>query len=226
MTVELIIFDCDGVLVDSEAIYIDVELEFLARAGAHFERSAYVRTFMGLSLDEWRGRVHAEIVDRTGGPPAADLFDELDAHLLRAFEERLAPLPGARAAVSGLDLRRCVASSTPLRRLHWKLRHTGLLDLFAPHLFSAEMVVRGKPAPDLFLHAAATLDADPGRCVVVEDSVNGVAAGRAAGMRVIGFTGGAHCLADHGAVLGATGAELIIDRFADLAPALARLDSA
>jgi HAD superfamily hydrolase (TIGR01509 family) len=221
--VEAVIFDCDGVLVDSEAIYIDAELEYLAGAGVRFERAGYVQAFMGLSPVEWRRRLSAEMLARTGRVPAAGFFTTLDAFVMEAFETRLTALPGAREAVAGLDMVRCVASSTPLERLTWKLRRTGLLDLFAPHLFSAEMVPRGKPAPDLFLHAATTLGVDPRRCVVVEDSVNGVRAARAAGMRAVGFTAGSHCLDGHDATLVAGGADVVIDAFADLRATLDRL---
>jgi len=218
--VDAVVFDCDGVLVDSEVVYIDAELEYLAGAGVRVERAAYVEEYLGLAPAEWRMRLSAEMLARTGHPPAAGFFAALDAFVLRAFEARLAPLPGARAAVAGLDLVRCVASSTPLERLTWKLRRTGLLDLFAPHVFSAEMVPRGKPAPDLFLHAAAALGIVPQRCAVVEDSVNGVRAARAAGMRVIGFTAGAHCLDGHDGTLMAAGAETVVDAFADLRAAI------
>jgi HAD superfamily hydrolase (TIGR01509 family) len=219
----MVIFDCDGVLVDSEAIYIDAELEFLAAAGLPFERRAYMRTFMGLAADEWRARVGAEIAARTGRPPAVDFFASLDSFIMRAFEARLVALPGVHEAVANLEPSRCVASSTSLERLTWKLAHTGLLELFAPHVFSAEMVERGKPAPDLFLHAATTLDVDPRRCVVVEDSANGVLAGKAAGMGVIGLTAGSHCLDDHAALLAGSGADVVISAVADLSSAVDRL---
>jgi HAD superfamily hydrolase (TIGR01509 family) len=223
--VELIIFDCDGVLIDSEAIYIDAEMRHLADAGVRFERAAYVRTYMGLAPDEWRARLATEMRARTGRPPAADFFGSLDSFVAQAITTRLRALPGARDAVGGLDLQRCVASSTPLERLRWKLQHTGLLDLFVPHLFSAEMVTRGKPAPDLFLHAAAMLGVAPRRCVVVEDSVNGVRAARAAGMGVIGLTAGAHCLDGHAATLRAEGADVVIDTFADLDAAVGEVSA-
>jgi beta-phosphoglucomutase-like phosphatase (HAD superfamily) len=103
------------------------------------------------------------------------------------------------------------------------LEHTGLADLFSPRIFSADMVDRGKPAPDLFLHAAATLAIEPRHCVVVEDSANGVIAGKAAGMKVIGFTGGDHCLADHEAILIDSGAQVVIDDFAQLGSTISRL---
>ena len=217
---EAIIFDCDGVLVDSEAIYVDAELEFIARAGVRFERGAYIRTFMGLAPDEWRRRLSAEMRARTGRSPAPGFFVSLDAFVMEAFEAGLAALPGARKAVANVRALRCVASSTPLERLTWKLQRTGLLDLFTPHLFSADMVSRGKPAPDLFVHAAATLGVEPRHCIVVEDSVNGIRAARAAGMGAIGFTAGTHCLDGHAADLVANGADVVIDAFADLDAAI------
>lgn len=221
--VEMIVFDCDGVLVDSEAIYVDAELRFLAQAGVSFDRASYMRTFMGLAPDEWRERLSAHVPMQTGNPLPGDFFETLDAFVVRAFETALVAVPGVRGAVAELRAARCVASSTPLDRLSWKLERTGLLDLFAPNLYSADMVARGKPAPDLFLHAADTMAADPARCVVVEDSANGVRAGKAAGMAVIGFAGGGHCLDGHSAMLTASGADIVIDTFADLGAALAGL---
>ena len=224
--VDAIIFDCDGVLVDSEAICVDAELTFLADAGMQFERAAYMQEYMGLTVDEWRTRLGVQIRAHTGKAVATDFFASLDAFVMRMMSLHLTALPGIHEAVASLDLPRCVASSTTFERLMWKLRHTGLLDLFAPHVFSAEMVANGKPAPDLFLHAAATLGVDPLRCVVVEDSVNGVRAGRAAGMAVIGFTAGGHCLDGHAASLAANGADVVIDAFADLEGTVDRLHSA
>ena len=219
----MIVFDCDGVLIDREAIYVDAELRFLAEAGAVFDRQAYVRTFVGLSPADWRERLGAQVVQRTGRPLPADFFTALDAYVMEGFAVALAPMPGVRRALGELEAARCVASSTPLARLSWKLEHTGLADLFAPHVFSAEMVARGKPAPDLFLHAARTMGVDPQRCAVVEDSVNGIRAGRAAGMAVVGFAGGGHCLDGHAAALSGAGADVVIDTFADLDGALAGL---
>lgn len=218
--VDMIIFDCDGVLVDSEAIYVDAELRFLERAGLAIDRVTYMRTFMGLAPDEWRARLSDHVPQQTGRHLPDGFFETLDAFVVEAFETALVPVAGVRSAVAGLSVARCVASSTSLERLSWKLERTELLDLFAPHIFSAEAVARGKPAPDLFLHAAATMGVDPLRCVVVEDSANGIRAGKAAGMAVIGFTGGGHCLDGHGALLAAAGADIVIDTFADLHAAL------
>ena len=218
----MLIFDCDGVLVDSEAIYVDAELRFLADAGVRYERAAYVRHFMGLAPDDWRRELRVDFTTRLGRPLPPDFFSELDAAVVSALEAGLTAVPGARDAVAAAD-RRCVASSTALPRLRWKLRHTGLADLFGTHVFSADAVGHGKPAPDLFLHAAEQTGAAADTCTVVEDSVNGVRAGRAAGMRVIGFTGGGHCGDGHGAMLLDAGAHAVVADFADLHATIAAL---
>ncbi len=220
---KLVIFDCDGVLVNSETIYVKSELEFLSDAGFQFGRKAYMEAFMGLSHNDWHAKLETAAQKRNGHPLPEDFFESLDSNIRQRFESELHPISGVRGAVSNLELMCCVASSTPLPFLQWKLEHTGISDLFSPHIFSADMVDRGKPAPDLFLHAATTLGIEPDHCIVVEDSANGVAAGKAAGMKVIGFTGGDHCLADQDAILMGAGAEVVIDNFANLGSAISRL---
>lgn len=222
-TTKVIIFDCDGVLVDSESVYIATELAHLADAGVRYDRADYVRRFMGLTPARWRAEVAADVRASTGATLPEGFFASLDAALHRALRDGLRPLPGVRDVVSGLGRPRCVASSTPASQLGWKLRHTGLDDLFGRHVYSADMVDHGKPAPDLFLHAAATMDVDPSACVVVEDSPNGVRAGVAAGMRVVGFAGAGHCLDGHGEMLAAAGAAAVASRMADLGAAVGGL---
>jgi HAD superfamily hydrolase (TIGR01509 family) len=220
---ELVIFDCDGVLIDSERIYIDSEIQFLSDAGFHFERRAYMEAFMGLSHNDWHAKLETTAQERNGQPLPEDFFESLHAFTMQRFETELEAIPGVRGAVSSLELTCCVASSTPLPNLHWKLEHTGIADLFSAGVFSSDMVAHGKPAPDLFLHAAASLGVEPDRCIVVEDSANGVLAGQAAGMKVIGFTGGGHCPPDHETILRNKGAEAVIDNFAKLASTIARV---
>ncbi len=220
---KLVIFDCDGVLINSEEIYVNSEIEFLSNAGFQLEKRAYMEAFMGLSQDDWRVKLGTAVQERSGHPLPENFFESLDTFVMQRFESELRSISGVRGAVSNLELTCCVASSTPLPALQWKLEHTGLADLFSPRIFSADMVDRGKPAPDLFLHAAATLAIEPRHCVVVEDSANGVIAGKAAGMKVIGFTGGDHCLADHEAILIDSGAQVVIDDFAQLGSTISRL---
>ena len=220
---KLVIFDCDGVLINSEEIYVSSEIQFLSDAGFHFERKAYMEAFMGLSHNDWFAKLETAAQKRNGHPLPENFFDSLDTYIRQRFESELQSISGVRSAVSNLELMCCVASSTPLPFLQWKLEHTGIADLFSPRVFSADMVDRGKPAPDLFLHAAAELGIESRHCIVVEDSANGVIAGKAADMKVIGFTGGDHCLADQEAILMGVGAEVVIDDFANLGSAISRL---
>jgi HAD superfamily hydrolase (TIGR01509 family) len=218
----VLIFDCDGVLVDSEAVAVDAEMGFLAAAGLRYERATYVRRFVGLSPADWHGHLHGDHLRHLGEPPPPDFFADLDAHVHGALEADLRAIDGAHEAAAAAP-RRCVASSTPLPQLRWKLCRTGLAEVFGDAVFSADAVANGKPAPDLFLHAADVMGAAAGACTVVEDSVNGVRAGRAAGMQVVGFTGGGHCGPDHADVLTAAGAHAVVTDFAALHPAVGAL---
>jgi len=138
------------------------------------------------------------------------------------FERELQAIPSIVEVLDSLICRICVASSGRPERLKHALSLVGLYDRFHPHIFSAVEVARGKPAPDLFLHAAARMGTAPERCVVVEDSVPGVIAGVAAGMSVIGFVGASHCRPDEAARLAAHGGAPVIDNMTKLLPALAR----
>lgn len=213
---KLVIFDCDGVLVNSEAICVTAELDFLKQAGLSYSRRDYMKTFTGMPPDAWQRKLAATARERLGTALEEGFFEALDRYVMERFETDLTAISGARESVSTLDLKCCVASSTPNERLHWKLAHTGLADLFMDAVFSGDMVTRGKPEPDLFLHAAGIMDVKPEECIVVEDSCNGVLAGKAANMTVIGFCGGDHCLEGHDADLTDAGAEQVIGHFAEL----------
>lgn len=213
----LIIFDCDGVLVESEAIYLRAELEFLGQVGLTFEPNVYMSTYMGMAPDEWQTSLSRLALERLGEQLEPGFFTRLAGHVREQFEEHLVAVKGARKAILGLKHPRCVASSSLPELLAWKLAHTALADLFDPHLFSTSLVSRGKPEPDLFLFAAQAMGFAPGDCFVVEDSCNGVTAGKRAGMTTIGFTAGSHCPANHGQALRDAGADIVIDRFEGLA---------
>jgi HAD superfamily hydrolase (TIGR01509 family) len=143
--------------------------------------------------------------------------------LRKAVAERLTEVPGAARAVKAVRCAKAVASSSTLDHLRNKLGKTGLWQSFEPHIYSAEHVMHAKPAPDLFLHAAAELGVAPRECLVIEDSVNGVVAGRAAGMRVWGFGGGGHMTERILARLCEVGAERIIATWAEAEPLLGQL---
>ncbi|QPC89676.1 HAD family phosphatase [Mesorhizobium sp. INR15] len=188
MTPELVIFDCDGVLVDSEALSVSALLGMIKLAGGSIAEDTAYEHFLGKSMKSVR-----EILGRDFGLEITDKhLTEMRVELMRKFREELKPMPGVMEMLPRLGLPRCVASSGTLDRIRYALDVTGLLGLLEPHLFSAGMVARGKPAPDLFLHAAMTMGARPQNCLVIEDSPAGVEAARAAGMRVLAFTGGTH----------------------------------
>jgi len=183
---ELVIFDCDGVLVDSEPIAIRIDVAMFAEVGMTVSEQDVIERFVGRSPELLARAVEEEL----GHPPPADWEERGERRLRRAFEAELQPVLGIREALERITLPVCVASSSPPDRLRFKLELTGLYERFAGHIFSAAEVANGKPAPDLFLHAARQMGVDPAGCVVVEDSRYGVLAGRAAGMDVLGYAGG------------------------------------
>jgi len=184
----LVIFDCDGVLVDSEALAAPILAGLLTQLGLPTTAGDVDRDFKGRS---WEHGLEVIRARRGGAEPWPELRSRYRAALFAAFDARLRPTPGVREALDALDaagVPRCVASSGDHERIRRGLRAAGLLDRFRDDaIFSVEDVAHGKPAPDLFLHAAATMGFDPATTVVVEDSVAGVQAGVAAGMRVLGY---------------------------------------
>ena len=203
-----IIFDCDGVLVDSEKLALEVELEVLAELGLTFERDDYVLRFMGLSTDAFHAAIDAEAKSRLGRSIAADVRGS--ERLRQVMIAHLTEVPGALQAVAALKLPKAIASSGSRQGLERKLKQTGLWEYFAPHVYSADHVTHAKPAPDLFLHAAEALEVAPADCLVLEDSMNGVTGAKAAGMTVWGFLGGGHVHDGLGACLLSAGAERLV----------------
>ena len=184
----LIIFDCDGVLVDSEPISVSVLVDVIASAGGSITEEVAYLHFLGKSMKSVAEILHADF-----GFALTDIhLAEMRAELNRRYALELKPVPGVRKAIQRLDVPRCVASSGSPERIRLSLQLTGLLELLEPHLYSATMVERGKPAPDLFLHAAAGMGVRREACIVIEDSPAGIRAAKAAGMRVFAFVGGAH----------------------------------
>jgi HAD superfamily hydrolase (TIGR01509 family) len=223
--ISAVIFDCDGVLVDSEILALEVELAILAEQGLHFERDDYVTRFMGLSHDAFHDLIDEEAKKRLGRSISRTIRDELATRLRQTMIARLTQVPGAGAAVAQTALPKAVASSSTAEGLERKLKQVGLWGYFAPHVYSADHVTHAKPAPDLFLHAAEALDIPPCECLVLEDSVNGVIAAKRAGMRVWGFLGGGHTHDRLGARLTAAGAERLVRDWPEAAQLLARLNA-
>ena len=213
----LVIFDCDGVLVDSEPIAAAVMAAAVSELGLPMSAADCLRRFTGIAM----AKVIAEIEADLGRPLPADFVTRVRERDFEAFRRDLKPIAGADAVVGALAMPKCVASSGASEKIRFTLGITGLLALFEPHLFSAEMVRHGKPAPDLFLFAAKQMQATPADSVVVEDSEAGIRAARAAGMRALGFIGGSHCGPGHAGLLQAAGAHAMFRHMADLPRMLA-----
>jgi len=184
----LVVFDCDGVLVDSELISNRVLAEQLTDLGLDMTVERSIQEFMGRDARHLLRRT-AELL---GNPPPEGFYDRYAAARDAAFEAGLAAVQGVAVAVDELHaagVATCVASSGSVKKMRYTLGLTGLWERFEGRVFSAHEVEHGKPAPDLFLHAAAAMGTAPADCVVVEDAPAGVAAGKAAGMRVLGYAG-------------------------------------
>lgn len=211
---DLIIFDCDGVLVDSEIIAVEIESRLLTAAGFPISVDEVAETCVGLSYPD----MVALLERRFGRAVPESLAIELQEATLEEFPNRLQAVAGTADLLTASTTPRCVASSSKPDRIALSLGLTGLDGLFAKeHVFSSTMVANGKPAPDLFLYAAATLGQEPSRCVVVEDSPHGVEAAVAAGMPVIGFAGGGHARPALTERLRAAGANAIAADHAEVA---------
>lgn len=180
---DLIIFDCDGVLVDSEPIASRIFYTMLREIGVSISYEQTVREFEGRT-DEDCLQIAAGY---RGKPLPDDFLERYYERVDEAFRTELRPVPGVIEALKAISVPVCVASSGPLAKMQLTLGITGLLAWFEGRLFSAENVTRGKPFPDIFLYAAEKLNVSPGDCAVVEDSVFGVRAGVAAGMQVFGY---------------------------------------
>jgi HAD superfamily hydrolase (TIGR01509 family) len=203
--VDLVIFDCDGVLVDSEVISCRAHAQTLTRHGYPITEQQVFERFLGRSTRQANLEVEADL----GRSLPDDFHSQLQDELFRCFEADLQALPHITDALDAIAAPVCVASSGSHPRMRVSLGRVGLYGRFAPHIFSASEVTNGKPAPDLFLFAAAQMKAAPARCVVIEDSIAGVTAGRAAGMTVLGFFGGSHCRPGHAEKLRAAGADSV-----------------
>jgi HAD superfamily hydrolase (TIGR01509 family) len=210
---ELIIFDCDGVLVDSEVIFARILAEHLTA----IDLPTTIDEAIALGFGKNRATLSAAVAAQFGRALPDTFFETFAIRSAAAFEHELLPVPGVEALLAGLSVARCVASNGHLDRVRQRLTVTRLLPFFDPHVFSASQVAFGKPAPDLFLFAAQRLRVVPKDCIVVEDSIPGVEAAVAAGMTVVGFCGGGHCPGDHADRLIAAGCSRVFARMPDLA---------
>jgi HAD superfamily hydrolase (TIGR01509 family) len=210
---DLVIFDCDGVLVDSERLSHTVLQQMLAEIGVELTLAQTFDHFMGAST----ARCRAVLDDLLGRAAPGDFMDRFGTRCFAAFAEGLGAVPGVPDLLAALSVPYCVASNGPHEKMRFTLGRTGLLPLFEGRRFSADDVAQAKPAPDLFLHAARTLSAPPHRCVVIEDSPTGIAAARAAGMTVFGYAASTPA-----ARLRDAGADAVFERMHEVPALLAR----
>jgi HAD superfamily hydrolase (TIGR01509 family) len=204
-----IIFDCDGVLIDSEIIANRIEVEVKTELGFPITLEKQLQTFVGLGLS------HPLIQQEMAKLPP-NYFQLVDDRVKQAYLKELEAISGVPEVLAQLQLPKCVASSSEPEWLDFKLKHTNLHHHFPNAVFSGRSVQRGKPAPDLFLLAMSTLGWKATDCLVVEDSVAGVQAGKAAGLFVCGFLGGAHITDGHHQRLEQAGADMIIHDFSQI----------
>jgi HAD superfamily hydrolase (TIGR01509 family) len=210
---DLVIFDCDGVLVDSEVIFARVLGECLSEA--NFPASTAEALLLGFGKN--RDTLAAAVEARYARSLPDGFFEIMRSRTAIVLRRELQPMPGVAELLTALPSARCVASNGQLERVRERLALTDLLRFFDPHVFSAIQVAQGKPAPDLFLLAASQLDTAPACCTVIEDSIVGVNAAVAAGMPVVGFCGGSHCPQSHRDQLMAAGCSQVFSHMTELA---------
>ena len=191
--ISLVIFDCDGVLIDSEIISASALVAELAQHGIAIEMSHVLENFIGHPYSVVAGKIGA----LAGAPLPASFEGAYRLRLAQRFEAELRPIPGILDVLDQLAVPFCAATSSHTERAHQSLHAAGLSARFGDHIYTVSMVERPKPAPDLFLHAAKAMRVDPKHCLVIEDSDLGIAAARAAGMIAWQFTGGSHYQACH-----------------------------
>ena len=210
----LIIFDCDGVLIDSEIIAARVDCEILGEFGYEITPEELAHRYAGLTTE----RIFELAGEAIGREIPEEVIRRAERETDRRLSEEVRPVAGAERMLDMLEGPRCICSNSRLERLRLSLMKAGLWDRFRPYVFSAREVAegRGKPAPDVFLHAARILEAEPEAALVVEDSVVGVTGAVAAGMRVIGFTGASHSWPGHGEALMDAGATTVVRRLLDV----------
>lgn len=211
---DLIVFDCDGVLVDSEIIAAQVDAKLLTEAGYPIDAATVAERFSGMTWKDILLTVEAE----ADIPLQASLLESSETILDKKLAREVKPIAGVKFAALKTGIPRCICSNSSPKRIRAMLKRTGDLELFEPNIFSSREVgeKRPKPAPDVFLHAAKAMNVRPANAIVVEDSAHGVAGAKAAGMRVIGFTGASHSYPSHADSLTEAGAETVINRLVDL----------
>lgn len=214
----LTIFDCDGVLIDSEVLASGVYAEMMSELGLSISLAEAINRFTGLTHAQLEILIHQEL----GRPLPADFRQRATIEIDRRLES-VKPITGVHAMLDRIQGPRCVCSNSSTDRLKISMGATGLWERFQPHIFSAPELGRSKPAPDVFLHAARVFGVEPRDALVIEDSSHGIEGAVAAGMRVIGFTGGGHTWPGHAQALREAGAVKVVSRLDEVGLAIEAL---
>ncbi len=213
---ELVIFDCDGTLMDSEMLAAEVEVEMLKEYGVEMTATEFSNRFAGTSSLYIQKVMEEEL----GRSLPDDHIKKVAAKLKERLWREVKTIKGAHEVLDMFDQPRCICSNADIEKLKVELTRGELWDRFRPYVFSAHDLGhdKRKPEPDIYLHAAKEFGVEPSACVVIEDSTAGVLGGKAAGMRVIGFTGGSHTYQGHADDLTDAGAETVVRRLVDIPP--------
>ncbi len=211
---ELVLFDCDGTIMDTELLAAECEVEALSAYGIKLTPREFSARFAGTSSEVVKDAMEEEL----GRSLPDDHIKTVKSKMREKLWREAKPMPGIQELLDQLDQPRCVCSNADMEKLKIELTRGELWDRFRPYVFSAHDLEsnKRKPEPDIFLHAAAEFEVAPENCVVVEDSIAGIKAGKAAGMRVIGFTGGSHTHPAHADELTEAGAETVVRRLAEI----------
>ncbi|MEO0635731.1 MAG: HAD family hydrolase [Pseudomonadota bacterium] len=222
-SIDLIIFDCDGVLVDSEMIAARVEAEAFTDWGYELDWREFAARFAGMTTAD----IMQSVADEMDRPVEAGMYDDIQMEIDEKLANELQIIEGADAVLDRLDAPRCICSNSSDERLTMELRKVGLLDRFKPYIFSAKSVgsKQPKPSPSVFRHALSEFGIEGRHAVVIEDSRHGIEGARAAGCRVVGFTGASHTYAGHAEQLMDAGAETVIAKMSDLPATLEAMTS-
>jgi len=222
MTKKAILFDCDGVLINSEKIYISIDRELLSNMGLNYGLEEFQSRFVGLQFSDYIRELEDDYNALNKGLFPENFEDSVNEEAWKRFATELVAVDGLLDLLNQIEgtMDVAVASSSTIPELHKKLKLTDLHHRFDPHLYSGQHVTNGKPAPDLFLYAAKQLGQSPEHCIVIEDSVNGVRTGRDAGMTVWGFTGGGHGDDNLASRLTKAGADQVFSSFDEISARL------
>lgn len=209
MDCELIIFDCDGVLLDSEMISCAEDADAYCRIGYKITAQEMAFRFAGVPGDS----IDKIISEEMGKKIPLGFRSTIQEKILLKYRSELRAIEGVEETLKQLKIKKCVASSSAPAKLALGLVETGIFELLYPHIFSTKLVEKGKPHPDIFLYAAKQMGVSPDKCLVIEDSVAGITAAKAAGMRSVGFIGGSHCSDSQSDRLISAGANVIVSEF-------------